>query len=114
MRRLKRVQWWWRDRRRIVAVPHRQLVVGGRCFAVSSPDVVAIEDVHNLRASRAELLTSTTRRARIVRRGRKVALYRIDEPVNGRSASGHWIVRDGDGLVLAAIALLPLTDRVLP
>lgn len=111
MKRVRRLHRWWYDRRRVVVVPNGRTVVGGRVVHLRAPRSIAIEEIQDIRADRDAVLTQSPRRARRIRRGWRKALYRVDEPLQGRAASGHWVLdyrSDGaGGLLLVAVALVP-------
>lgn len=121
IRRLRRARHRWWERRWLVPIQAELIRTGDRVLRVTSPPVVAIEEVHDIRASANSVMAATPRRAHRLRRTRRIrglgriALYRVDEPPDGRSASGHWVAADGGGLVLTAIALVPFSGmRVEP
>lgn len=103
---------WWRERRCLVEVPNGEMTMHDRCFRVSCPETVVIEETQDLRQSPVQIAMGSPRRATLVKARRRFALYRIDERPNGRAASGHWVRVSDMGtssMELVAIAMVPIT-----
>lgn len=99
---------WWRERRCLVEVPNGEMTMHDRCFKVSCPETVVIEEMQDLRQSPVQIAMSSPRRATLVKARRRFALYRIDERPDGRVASGHWVrASSTSSMELVAIAMVP-------
>lgn len=105
---------WWRDVRHLVAVPDGWTIHQGREVEFVSAPIVVVEDTQDLRASRAVIEAKGRAMARLVRRRRGRAWYRVDEPVRGRVASGHWLQGTDRRMHLIAIAIVPAPGFPIP